>query len=278
MRVPVDIGGANVLASFIIALQTDRDIALPGLGGEALHGLVFEALRGHAKAFAEQLHAAQDDKPFTLSGLLTSHPKRDGRLHIPAQTTTEFRVSLLTDEMIEYTLTAFANLAATETPLRLGSGSARVQAIAFRPGTHPAVLSATYPALVQAASDATRITLHFLSPTSFRAGDVQEILPKPERVFGSLFNAWQTFAPIPFDHSLSDAFARIRVSEYDLRTELVAFARYKVIGFKGRVTFTCPRDLDATMRRVINALADFACFAGVGYKTTMGLGQVHRRS
>jgi hypothetical protein len=46
---------------------------------------------------------------------LTPHPKRDGRLHIPAQTTTEFRVSLLTDEMIEHTLAAFASLAATDT-------------------------------------------------------------------------------------------------------------------------------------------------------------------
>ena len=104
-----------MLASFIISLQTDRDIALPGLGGEALHGLFFEVLRGHVKAFAEQLHAVQDDKPFTLSGLLTPHPKRDGRLHIPAQTITEFRVSLLTDEMIEHTLAAFASLAATDT-------------------------------------------------------------------------------------------------------------------------------------------------------------------
>ncbi|MGH8070594.1 MAG: CRISPR system precrRNA processing endoribonuclease RAMP protein Cas6 [Candidatus Entotheonellia bacterium] len=267
-----------MLASFIISLQIDRDISLPGLGGEALHGLFFAALRGHANAFAEQLHAVQDDKPFTLSGILTTHPKRDGHLHIPAHTTTEFRVSLLTDEMIEHTLTTFAGLAATDTPLRLGSGSARVQAIAFQPGTHPAVRSATYPALVQAASDAARITLHFLSPTSFRAGDVQEILPKPERVFGSLFKTWQTFAPITLDHTLTNAFARIRVSEYELRTELIAFARYKVIGFKGRVTFTCPRDLDATTRRMINALADFACFAGVGYKTTMGLGQMHRRS
>jgi len=267
-----------VLASVLISLQIDRDITLPGLGGEALHGLFFEALRGRTKAFAEQLHAMQGDKPFTLSGLLTPHPKRDGRLEIPAQGTAEFRLGLLTDEVLEHTLAAFTSLATTGTPLRLGSGSTRVQAVAFRPGTHPAVRSATYPALVQAASDETRITLHFLSPTSFRAGDVQEILPKPERVFGSLFHAWQTFAPITFDRTFTNTFSRIRLSEYDLRTELVAFARYKVIGFKGRVTYTCPRDLDAATRRVLNALADFACFAGVGYKTTMGLGQVHRRS
>ena len=69
----------------------------------------------------------------------------------------------------------------------------------------------------------------------------------------------------------------IRISDYELRTELIHFARYKVIGFKGHVTYTCPREADVAFRRAINALADFAFFAGVGYKTTMGLGQAIRR-
>jgi CRISPR-associated endoribonuclease Cas6 len=47
-----------------------------------------------------------------------------------------------------------------------------------------------------------------------------------------------------------------------------------VIGFKGRVTYTYPRQIDAPTRQALNALADFGFFAGVGYKTTMGMGQV----
>jgi hypothetical protein len=45
---------------------------LQGLGGEALHGLLFEALRGHDASFAEDLHR-EVDKPFSLSGVLTAH-------------------------------------------------------------------------------------------------------------------------------------------------------------------------------------------------------------
>ena len=266
-----------MLASFVISIRIDRDLPLPGLGGEVLHGIFFETLRAYSPAFAEHLHTLKGEKPFSISGVLTDHPKRDGRIHIAANTRAEFRISLLTDEVIEHALAALGALATHGTPLRLGPASARIEEIAFQPGMHPQVHSSSYPALLQHASEEARVTLQFLSPTSFRAGDVQDILPKPERVFGSLFNAWQAFSPITLDPTLADAFAMLRVSDYELRTELIHFTRYKIIGFKGRVAYTCPRGADATVRRAINALADFSCFAGVGYKTTMGLGQPTRR-
>jgi CRISPR-associated endoribonuclease Cas6 len=132
-------------------------------------------------------------------------------------------------------------------------------------------------ALVQQASQESRVTLQFVAPTSFRAREVQDILPKPECVFGSLLAAWQSFAPVPFDLALAEIFPLIRVSAYELRTELIHFARNKVIGFKGEVTYTYPREVDAATRQALNALADFAFFAGMGYKTTMGFGQTLRQ-
>jgi hypothetical protein len=52
-----------VLASFVITLRGEQDLTLPGLGGEALHGLFFEALRTHDAAFAEHLHNLEGDTP-----------------------------------------------------------------------------------------------------------------------------------------------------------------------------------------------------------------------
>lgn len=91
-----------------------------------------------------------------------------------------------------------------------------------------------------------------------------------------MFHAWQRFSPVKFDETLEEALPLVRVSDYDLRTELIHFGRYKVIGFKGRVSYTAPREANRTLQVALNALADFAFFAGVGYKTTMGLGQVKR--
>jgi CRISPR-associated endoribonuclease Cas6 len=265
-----------MLASFVITVRIESDLALLGLGGEALHGLFFEVLCGHDAGFAEHLHQAIA-KPFCLSGVLTEHPRREGRLLIPADARLEFRLGLLTDDLIEHTLAAFGRLAMSGAPVRFGNASARIEGIAFQPGTHPLVRSSTYPALLQHASQDSRVTLQFRTPTSFRAGEVQDVLPKPERIFGSLFEAWQTFAAVPFDPVLAQVFPLIRVSAYELRTELIHFTHYKVIGFKGRVSFTYPRQLEAATRQLLNALADFAVYAGVGYKTTMGLGQTLRQ-
>jgi CRISPR-associated endoribonuclease Cas6 len=265
-----------VLANFVIALRIDSNLALPGLGGEALHGLLFEALRGHDPSYAERLHH-EVDKPFSLSGVLTGYPRREGHLHIPADGRIEFRLGLLTDEIIEHVLAAFGALVMSGASVRVGKASAHVESIAFQPGTHPLVRSTTYPALLQQASQENRVTLQFLSPTSFRAGEVQDILPRPERIFGSLFEAWQAFAAVPFDPALAQVFALIRVSAYELRTELIHFPRYKVIGFKGHVSYTYPREFEAPTRQVLNALTDFAHYSGVGYKTTMGLGQTLRQ-
>jgi hypothetical protein len=88
-----------VLASFVIALRIESDLTLLGLGGKALHGLLFEVLRGHDASFAEYLHR-EVDKPFSLSGVLTEHPKREGRLHIRSEGRVEFCLGLLTDEII----------------------------------------------------------------------------------------------------------------------------------------------------------------------------------
>jgi len=265
-----------MLASFVISLRVERELALPGLAGEALHGLFFETLRAYDPAFAEYLHALPGEKPFSLSGVLGEFPKREGRIHIPANARVEFRLGLMTDEVIEQTLAAFGALATSKAEVRLGLAAARVEGIAFQPDTHPLVRSATYPTLAQNAGSHARVTLQFLSPTSFRAGAVQEILPRPDLVFGSLFRAWQTFSPVTFDAGLGEALPMVRVSDYDLRTELIHFGRYKVIGFKGRVSYTAPREANRALQLALNTLADFAFFAGVGYKTTMGLGQVKR--
>ena len=168
-----------MLASFVINLRVDGDLALPGVGGEALHGLFFEALRRHDAAFADYLHNLKGDKPFSISGVLTEHPKRDGRIHIAANARVEFRLSLLTDEVIEHTLAAFGVLATSGTTVRFGPASTRIERISFQPGMHRLVRSSSYRALLQHASEAARVTIQFLSPSSFRRAMSRRLCQNP---------------------------------------------------------------------------------------------------
>ncbi|MDP2662237.1 MAG: CRISPR system precrRNA processing endoribonuclease RAMP protein Cas6, partial [Dehalococcoidia bacterium] len=62
---------------------------------------------------------------------------------------------------------------------------------------------------------------------------------------------------------------------YRLSTRLASFGDYSETGFFGHAVYECPSASDEE-RRLINTLADFAFFAGVGAKTTMGMGQCRR--
>jgi hypothetical protein len=69
-----------VLASFVITLHSESDVQLPGLGGETLHGLLFDALRQSDAAFATYLHDLDGPRPFSLSGVLGTFPRRQGQV------------------------------------------------------------------------------------------------------------------------------------------------------------------------------------------------------
>ena len=130
------------------------------------------------------------------------------------------------------------------------------------------------------------MTLHFLTPTTFRRSPSPDSpfghdpynlpFPMPELVFGGLASLWNTFVPRPLRKELR-GFARdcVVVGRYRLRTELVEFGsgrRGRVGGFVGTCRFAI-RYPDVDWRRRIGLLAAFAPFAGVGWRTTMGLGQ-----
>jgi CRISPR-associated endoribonuclease Cas6 len=53
----------------------------------------------------------------------------------------------------------------------------------------------------------------------------------------------------------------------------VRFSTHRLRGFVGECTYTANAN-DERARRVLHLLADFAFFAGVGMKRTMGMGQV----
>jgi CRISPR-associated endoribonuclease Cas6 len=53
------------------------------------------------------------------------------------------------------------------------------------------------------------------------------------------------------------------------------FDRFAQKGFVGMVTYEVKRGTPE-LAHIVNALADLALYAGVGYKTTMGMGQCRR--
>jgi CRISPR-associated endoribonuclease Cas6 len=172
----------------------------------------------------------------------------------------------------------------------LGGVPFRVRTVADHDGDHPQAGTLSYVALadkVKQYPPPSGLDMRFLTPTTFRRSpqldgpfgdDPYDVpLPLPELAFGGLLEMWNTFAPQPLPEDM-DVFVRdcVVVSRYRLHTELVSFGsgrRGRVGGFVGECRFAI-RCGDEAWRQRVGFLAAFAPFAGVGWRTTVGLGQV----
>jgi len=267
----------NMLSSFVIEFETLEPITLNGYGGEAMHGLFFEILRDYSGKVAAYFHNEnKKHKPFSLSGVLERRSKTEGKLLLDSGENASFRISLLEEKLIPDTLAALGKVLNLKTKLPFANGSIIIRNIIYQENSSPWVKSSLYPKLFEEAKSTDRIKLRFISPTSFRSQGKQCTIPEAHLIFGSLLDKWNSFSGIRFKNELVDKLEKVFPSQFEIRSELVQFSNYKIIGFKGAVEYRLGKEFTKEEKRVINTLADFAFFAGVGYKTTMGMGQTMR--
>nr|WP_242470175.1 CRISPR system precrRNA processing endoribonuclease RAMP protein Cas6 [Thiococcus pfennigii] len=132
------------------------------------------------------------------------------------------------------------------------------------------------------------LRLQFHSPTSFRGGHHNLPLPLPHLVFGSLAAQWRACAPAPLagwidalvpaglSHAACAAAVErnVRIARHRIETRLLAFPEYRRVGFVGDVDFELAPGIPPAAAAAAQTLAFLAQYAGVGDKTTMGMGQV----
>jgi CRISPR-associated endoribonuclease Cas6 len=172
-----------------------------------------------------------------------------------------------------------------------------VSAVTSDPQVHAWAGQSTYEHLYAQAWEnppATQVPLQFFSPTVFRSQIFSptvlrlhhrnQLLPSPRLIFSSLWESWHAFAPqyltLP-DALLPLLSTELDVLRYELKTRMLQFEEYRQKGFVGSCTLGLPRHPaapDTDVLRCMHLLCNTAFFAGVGYKTPMGMGQARRLS
>ena len=265
-----------MIASLVFEFEPLEKGIIKGAGGEKIHGLFLNLLEGVNKETSEILHKIDDKKPFTLSHIRDAEQK-DGNLLLELGKIYSFRITILSSDILDPTYRTLLLPAVKKRILKVSTVPIKAKRLLL-PGKddHADVNHSDYQKLFSESSPSSQITLRFLSPASFRSRGEQKVFPEPELVFSSLLRKWNAFSSIKFPKELEEEFSKIRVTRFSARTELVEFSNYKIIGFKGMCSYELPKSISDETKRQINTLADFAFFAGVGYKTTMGMGQVFR--
>jgi CRISPR-associated endoribonuclease Cas6 len=114
-----------------------------------------------------------------------------------------------------------------------------------------------------------------ITPISFKKGDIDYPLPDPKIFFKSLINKWNYFSPFRIEVDLKKVLEEKLCIVYSkIRTYKIKLSLGSAVtGFKGKVVFYGKGLTDEELKW-LNILGHFSRYAGVGRKTTMGLGMV----
>jgi CRISPR-associated endoribonuclease Cas6 len=209
-------------------------------------------------------------KPFTISNL-TGAPAPDDLMHLHPNQTLFLRLTTLHPHMTTIGLHGVVpiwqrcGLNLHDQPLWIA---------------HTQKERTTYDALLDNADDADELVFEFTSPTAFKQTNRGYLAdPSPRYILSSLYNRWNSFTDFSLPKSLRDVIeTQLKLVDADVQRRTLSFARGRkglIPGFYGTVHITI-QETSSDARRILNALADFAPFSGVGIKTTVGMGQVTR--
>jgi len=263
------------LYAVLLKLKADGDAIISPTQGHHAHGLFLALIRQSSPGTADELHASDSMKPFTISPLQGKFQRATKNLKIIGGYEYSIRVTFLKENVFAYFMDA--TLKAVSQPLRLESAIFHIDHMILHQGDSPFCRHQGYQELFAEAQPARKISLQFLSPTAFRSGGKRNVLfPEARLVFGSYLNRWQYYSPVKINEAIVKALSDIVVTRYKLNTHILHFNGYQEIGFEGNCTFELPSDLDEVAVKTVNALADFAFYCGTGAKTSMGMGQTRR--
>ncbi|MCX7839786.1 MAG: CRISPR system precrRNA processing endoribonuclease RAMP protein Cas6 [Anaerolineae bacterium] len=261
--------------SLVLTLRVRAPCVLPPMLGRAAHSALLRAMAERDAALAEKLHDDNAPRPFTCSSLMGA--RINGTLTPDVPYT--LRYTTLTADIRLDELWA----ADRHSTLELEGVLFDVVAATTDANVHPWAARTTFEELsarwlLARETPHTRITLHLASPTAFKQGGKAQLFPLPDLVFGSLLDKWNTFAPIALpDETRRFAAECLAVSRFDLETHAAPFKSDGALksGAVGKITYVALNH-DRYWLSIINLLADFALFAGVGMSTALGMGQARR--
>lgn len=280
-----------MLRSILVSLTAESSYPILGaLGRPAQAWFLGQLTRSHA-SLAARLHDEQGLKPYTVSTLLDERGRslRAGSWVEPGEICF-IRITSLNEELSNLLETKLIKKLPNQ--LTIHKMMFRVDGIATKRTEHEWAGETTFSHIAQDAALASaenRVRMEFASPTAFRNNGLDVCIPAPGQIFRSLWEKWNAFAPEPMQvHEFWPQFANdcILVDELtavnSTRWDFSEGAGRSATGFTGTVGFyLAPKSKVKPQWQeywdganvVLQSLAGFAFYSGIGHHTTNGMGQ-----
>lgn len=236
--------------------------------GVPLHGVLFDLLAGYSSSLASRIHEASV-KPFRVGAISWLPTHNEYGECVSDVTELRFQLGVLDDSLLEQVtemLAAGRTFGEQESSLAGETGGCRL----LRQSTYADLY--TYHA---AETGGRTIRMQLLSPTTFRT-EIDMPFPVPRMAFYGLQRCWEAYSDLHFGELGEWVGRAVRVRDYALRPRTVHFKGLRgaaLMASVGEVVYEIARPGDVEPR-FVRLLADYANFAGLGYKTAYGLGHV----
>lgn len=233
-----------------------------------LHAWFLDQVRTFNPELSAQLHDDESKKPFTISGLEGKINNAQGNLQIYSNQTYHWTVTAFSPTVIQWLAHWLQNLPPN---IELRYAPLQIQSVKY------SLKPTTYAQLFQTKPN-PKITLSFVTPTSFRRKGHHFPLPLPVNVFHSYLRRWNDFSKIPFDDEAFLAWIdeSVVINRHQLESVKVAAGKKgSVTSFLGAIEYSLTNNAQkqSQFAQLFTTLGQFAPYCGTGHKTTFGLGQ-----
>lgn len=280
-----------MLLSAIISLTAVQSSPIFGALGRPAQAWFLNQVMRKKPHLAERLHDDDGIKPFTVSTLLNryGHPFKAGDWLKEGQDCW-LRVTTIGEELSEVFLTNV--LKKLPKTLTLYKMDFRIDGYTLNPREYPWAGRTSFAEIAQDSKyikTPRDVRMEFVTPTAFRNSGNDIPLPNPSQIFRSLWQKWNTTCPesMQVDDRWPDFAADcILVNELTavntVHWEFAEGTRGAATGFTGTVGFTLLTKTKTPKKWspywdgadvVIQSLAAFAFYCGVGHHSTIGMGQ-----
>jgi len=262
--------------STTFVLCPKEDATLPAFEGHLSQASFLKLISEFDGVLSRRLHDEPYYRPYTVSAIRGGKISGDTMMLRQGQAC-YLRITLLDGGILWNALQTYF-LKAGPISMRLGNADFQLMRMLITPTTDPTSWtgSADWQTLASLPAQST-VTMHFVSATAFSQGGHQFcIFPEPDLVWASLLRAWNRYAPERMHiekAAIRKSFENeIAVATCALNHAYLHFPRFVQKAFTGWCTYQL--SADRSLAAQLTSLAALAHYSGVGYKTTMGMGQV----
>lgn len=258
-----------MLAALDLRIFPKQDCELPHPCAHLVHAALLRLVRYDNEEMSCALHDDAQVKPFAISTVWPRTRVQGESMAIPKYTECRLKLSTAGKPIFDAFTKPLFELLAQNGSIELHGSPFQIMQAGLEP---PNGGLTDFRSLL--ADKGVEMHLRFLSPTTFRRQGLNVPLPDPHLVYGSLWQKWQAFSDTPVEQAVFDEMSSaVALSEARVVTRGWKYPRYTLIGFTGYCVYRLAKPVSAEARVLFAALSDLAFYTGVGYRTTMGMGQ-----